>query len=271
MTIRIKANFTSLPETILGTASARFYRRFLLGDRWYPDALADARAGSDQGEGQADILAEFNSGISSWYFGTDGYTPSGKYDFVSLVLHEIAHGLGFSSGIEVEENTSGVLVGKIRLGSPAYPVVYNFFVVNGSGTSILTFTDPSAALFQQLTSDNLFWNGGNGVAGNGGSQPKLYAPTTWDFGSSYTHLDEYTFSAGDLNSLMTPYVNQVEGIHNPGPITLGMLQDMGWTINAAPTFSEGDTTTRSVAENTSADQNIGSVVSSTDADHTTLT
>ena len=270
VTIRINASYTSLAEGSLGGSNPNAYYRLTSGDRLYPAALTDALAGSDQGSGEPDILTQFNSG-ASWYFGTDGYTPSGQFDFVSVVLHEIGHGLSLVSGAGVDENTSGVMVGKIRRGSPtSYPAVYEFFVVNGSGTSILTFTDPSAALFQQLTGDDLFWNGTNGVAGNGGSQPKLYAPTPWDPGSSYLHLDEMAFPPGDPNSLMTPHVFQSEGIHNPGPIALGMLADMGWTINAAPTFTEGETATRSIAENTSADQNIGSAVSATDADHTTL-
>ncbi len=41
--------------------------------------------------------------------------------------------------------------------------------------------------------------------------------------------------------------------------------------NRAPVFSEGSTTTRSVAENTGANSNIGTVVTATDADNDTLT
>ena len=41
--------------------------------------------------------------------------------------------------------------------------------------------------------------------------------------------------------------------------------------NSAPVFSDGSSTTRSIAENTAADVNIGSVVSATDVDDDTLT
>ena len=41
--------------------------------------------------------------------------------------------------------------------------------------------------------------------------------------------------------------------------------------NRAPAFTDGDTTTRSVAENTAAGQNIGTPVAATDADDDTLT
>ena len=41
--------------------------------------------------------------------------------------------------------------------------------------------------------------------------------------------------------------------------------------NRAPEFTEGDSTTRSVAENTAADTNIGTAITATDADNDTLT
>ncbi len=51
---------------------------------------------------------------------------------------------------------------------------------------------------------------------------------SFQIGSSYVHLDENTYPAGDLNSLMTPTLGFAEVIHTPGPITLGTLTDMGW-------------------------------------------
>ncbi len=95
----------------------------------------------------------------------------------------------------------------------------------------------------------------------------LFAPTWWIQGSSYVHLDEETFQSGDPNSLMTPYFDRAEAIHNPGSIALGILNDMGWTINKAPVFVE-DSTTRSVTENTAADVDIGGAVTATDANNT---
>lgn len=71
---------------------------------WYHSALTDALAGEDAGEGAADIQSQFNGKMgspgclegSSWYFGLDGKTPSGQINFLNVVLHEMAHGLGFS-------------------------------------------------------------------------------------------------------------------------------------------------------------------------------
>ena len=49
------------------------------------------------------------------------------------------------------------------------------------------------------------------------------------------------------------------------------VRDMDGTNNTAPVFTDGTTTTRSVAERTAPGTNIGSVVAATDADNDTLT
>ena len=234
VTIRVDARFVDLGGVNdgvidLGSASARM--KLGPNNKWYAEALADKLAGADLDNSRADIRAGFNShSDANWYFGTDGNTPSGKMDFVSIVLHELGHGLGFLAMGEPVGN-----LGTVR--SNLYPGIYDTFVENGAGTDLTdttSFPDPSAALLGQLISGNLFWNGAKGVAGYGGNRPKLYAPNPWNNGSSYIHLDENTFWQGNMNSLMTPFFRTAEAIHNPGPITLGMLEDMGWTITPPP-------------------------------------
>ena len=263
VTIRIDATFANLEPGTLGQAGPNYV--IPSREMYFADALADKRAGQDVGNGRIDIEAEFNSNEQIWYFGTDGNTPSGKYDFVSAVLHEIGHGLGITSARRIIETFSG-LEGALRIGEGHFPTVYDTFVVNGAGTVITNFADPSTTLLEQFTGNRLYWNGSNGKLANSGTRPKLFAPTWWIQGSSYVHLDEETYRSGDLNSLMTPYFDRAEAIHNPGPIALGILEDMGWTINEAPKFAD-DSTTRSVAENTAADVDIGSAVTAADANN----
>ena len=239
VTIRIDARFIDLGGTnsagniILGGAGSNGIRR--VQGKWCAQALADKLEGRDLGNGAADIITKFNShSDANWYFGTDRNTPSGQTDFVTTVLHELGHGLGFAGlGKPVSDRIGIVRTGTVRRGD--YPGIYDSFVENGAGTDLTTFPDPSAALLAQLTGGNLFWNGTKGVAANGGTRPKLYAPNSWKRGTSYSHLDEDEFGgAGNLNSLMTPSIGTAEAIHNPGPITLGMFEDMGWTINSSP-------------------------------------
>ena len=283
--IRIDATFTDFRgyedgRIILGGARPAGWQSPTSLDIWFVDALADKRAGRDLEIGEPDIITRFNSHEDvNWYFGTDGDTPAGKMDFVSAVLHEIAHGLGFSSFAK-EEDFSTVSIGRfspsvgrgeLRSGNPTLPQIYDFFVVNGSGIAITSFPDPSTNLLDQFTSNNLFWNGGKAVEANGGARPQLFAPSKWYQGSSYTHLDEATFPPGDVNSLMTPDFDRQESIHDPGPITLGMFEDIGWTINSAPMFVDGSTTTRTVAEDAGAGVDIGSPVVATDTNNDPLT
>ncbi len=275
--IRIDASFTDLGgfegETIiLGGARPAGWKAPGSLDLWFPEALADMRADRDLTAGEPDIITRFNSHAdANWYFGTDGNTPAGKTDFVSTVLHEIAHGLGFFSFASVEEGsiyglTSSSGRGKLRDGNPDLPYIYDFFVENGSKKTIISFPDPSFALENQLTSNDLFWNGKKGVEANAGILPHLYAPSSWSQGSSYTHLDEMTFPAGDANALMTPYLANQEAIHDPGPVALGMLEDIGWTINNAPVFIDGSSTTR-----TMVNRSIRNPVAAADADNDALT
>ena len=240
------------------------------GDRlWIAFALADKIAGRDLGGGKEDIIVRFNSNEEvGWYFGTDTNTPSGKYDFVSVVLHEIGHGLGITSTSRMIEAGFFSIEGALRSGPShaRFPEAYDAYVVDGAGTEITDFQDPSTALREQFTGNSLYWNGSKGKRANNGTRPMLFAPTWWIQGSSYVHLDEETFQSGDPNSLMTPYFDRAEAIHNPGSIALGILDDMGWAINKAPVFAD-DSTTRSVAENTAADVDIGSAVTAADANN----
>jgi len=63
---------------------------------------------------------------------------------------------------------------------------------------------------------------------------RLYAPAAFQDGSSYSHLDEGTYLRGNPNALMTPALSSGEAVHDPGPIALGMLSDMGWAVPGMP-------------------------------------
>jgi hypothetical protein len=226
--IRINATWKNLGSGILGSAGATFLFRDFSGaprsNTYYPVALANKLAGFDIDPANGDITANFNSTFPSWYYGTDGNTPLGSYDLMTVVMHEIGHGLGFSGSATVSSGSG-------RWGNSGIPSVYDHFIVNGSSQAIINtalFANPSVALGNQLTSDNLFFNGPYAIAA-AGERPKLYIPTPWEQGSSYSHLDETYYPAGDPNSLMTPALGPGESILDPGPITLGIFRDIGWS------------------------------------------
>ncbi len=218
VTIRIDATWTSLEPGVLGSAGAN--NLWSDGTSIFPDALADALTGSDNGGGDFDIIARFNSDLPSWYLGTDGNPPSGRFDLVTVVLHEIGHGLGFFGGMFFDSG-----VGDWGF---SVPVIYDQFTENLAGTRLVNMPHPSTALGNALRSGNVFFNGTMAVAANGGTRPELYAPSLWQSGSSYSHLDENVYSPGHPSSLMTPSLDPAEAIHDPGPVTLCLFKDIGW-------------------------------------------
>ena len=169
---------------ILGGAGAmKAHKNFGHGKPgvWYSDAIADKLSGIDQNPDHPDILAEFNSNID-FYFGMDGNTPANRFDFVTLVLHGLIHGIGF-----VGQDSYDVSTGEGSIRSEGVPSIYDLFVVNGSGREIISFNDPSVALGRLMTGGELFWNGVSGKVRNAGSLPKLYVPTLWEEAASYSH------------------------------------------------------------------------------------
>jgi len=203
------------------------------GTSYYADALADSLDGRDNDPGYVDIDASFNSQATQIYYGTDGNTPPGYIDFESVVLHELGHGLGFSGSSSYTSgsgnfdclNANGPLCR-----DPGGYEAYDTYLQSSTGANLTTLTDGSTALGSAYTDPNgVWWSGANGTSANGGTRVKLYAPATWSDGSSIAHMDEDAYS-GD-NALMTPYLNNDEVIHTPGPIVLAVMRDLGWTTS----------------------------------------
>ncbi|MBU1748896.1 MAG: hypothetical protein KKA73_14500, partial [Chloroflexi bacterium] len=236
VTITIHACWADLAEGVLGYGgSDNYYGGFVgapVANTWYSSALANALYGSDHDPARPDMHLAYNKDlddISAWYYGTDGNPSGSQADFVSVVLHEIAHGLGFSGSMRVDAGQGGW-----GLGTP-YPVSYDRFAEDGSGNALLNTTvypNPSSALATALTGGNIWFDGSHANVANGGGRVKLYAPPTWSSGSSYSHLDEIFNSTP--NALMTFSLDPGEANHNPGTVAMGILEDVGWTTSSPP-------------------------------------
>ncbi|MCS6802537.1 MAG: hypothetical protein NZ773_11445 [Dehalococcoidia bacterium] len=231
--ITVEATFTGgfEPGALAAAGASAYFANFPgapRGQTFYPAALANHFASRDLDPTRVDIVVRFNAEYRDWYFGIDGRTPADKIDFVTVVLHELAHGLGFAGSVRQYEGVIGY-----GFGVNEWPAIYDRFTQNGAGQPILSFPNRSPALAAQVTSNNVFFSAPATNAANGGAPAKLYAPNPWQPGSSYSHLDEATYGRGNPNALMTPAIGRGEAIHNPGPIALGMLTDMGWTTSAS--------------------------------------
>ena len=232
--IRIVANFTPLGPNVLGSAGATVSCQTPFGaaNTLYPAALADKINGSGfcaaSFGATSEITANFNSNFTDWEFNTAGIGEPGKYSFMTAVLHEVGHGLGFLGGL-----TSSGGVG--TLGS-SLPYIYDRFSISGTGTALLNIARPSAALHAQLTSNNTFWSTPSGrklETHNMTAQYGVASDNGWLPGSSYSHLDDTVYS-GTPNGLMTFQLNANESYTNVGPAVREVLTDEGWSVNATP-------------------------------------
>jgi hypothetical protein len=232
--ITINACWASLSSTsTLGYSGGGLsYRNFTGAPRantWYRASLANALAGSDRDATKFDMHITYNSNFS-WYYGTDGMTPSTQHDLMSVVLHEIGHGLNFSGSMTYSGGTGSWGYGT------SYPDIYDTFIKDGSGNSLtetMVYGNPSTALGTALTGGDIWFHGSNAMAANGGQRVKMYAPATWSGGSSYSHMDYATFN-NTANQLMVYAISAGEAIHDPGPVATGLLKDLGWPVGAGP-------------------------------------
>ena len=185
-------------------------------DLWYSSAMANAAAGKDLDPANPEITIRINSTIgSNLYLGTDGNCPNGLYDLESIIIHELAHGLGFISNDEV----------LFSYGSIQQPTPFDAYAQLPNGSRLSDLPSPSVDLAAALTS-TLVWSGAKAIAANNGIKPLLYTPSVYSAGSSVSHLDEAQFPKGDPNALMTPIMAPGEVFRAPGPLVIAMFQDM---------------------------------------------
>jgi len=194
------SNFTGAPDASL----------------WYPSALANALAGKDLDGDNPEMIITVNS-LANWYRGNGSGPSKSEYDLQSVILHEMAHGLGFLSTDSYDDF--------FGYGSIDQPTAYDAYVQTGDGRRLSDLPSPSLELGEALTS-KLVWSGPLGIAANGGVKPLLYTPKVYEDGSSISHLDEATFSSAGPDAVMSPNLDAGEIFHEPGPLLLAMMQDL---------------------------------------------
>jgi cysteine-rich repeat protein len=205
-----------------------------LANTWYPVALANRFAGVDLDPGVPDIGATFNSTFGAgcafpvgFYYGLDA-NPGGDTDFVSVVLHELGHGLGFLTFVDRNPN-SPTFGGKFNGRDDTYMV---HLEDHSSGLGWPAMTDAQRATSMTDTAD-LHWVGPTVVAAGGflsagrhaSGHVQMYAPNPIEGGSSISHWD----TALTPNQLMEP--SYTGPIHDPS-LSAALMADLGWGLIA---------------------------------------
>lgn len=249
--VKVTVHFQLLTPGLLGITFPNGIKNFAgapLEDIWYPTALANSIAATELNAGDADMEIYLNS-TAAWYFGLDGEVPAGKYDLVTIALHEMGHGLGIISladkisaegsfGLITAEMFSPLTTSFTWPDLDTLPSIFDTYLEDGAGTKLITYTYPSSELGLVFTGNDVWYNSPSSIVANGGERVKMYAPSVYALGSSITHLDESTFPAGSPNELMTPNGTPGNANQEPGGIVLGILQDIGWTVDLPMAVNE---------------------------------
>ena len=227
--IEIEANFDSLEDSdALAVASPSTW--FCSTTVCAPVGLVNQLVDEDRKPDDPDIETTFSSS-DDWYFGLDGQPGEDQHDFVSVALHEIAHALGFADSFRIDESTEEAEYG---LGDDNIPAIFDSRIFDTEINRLVDeeeYTNPSTKLAEAITGITLFWGGLKTLTANGGLYPVLlWAPEEYDSRSSVAHLNEYAYPPGTPNALMTPERSSGQASHEPGPLMLAMLDDIGWTI-----------------------------------------
>ena len=200
------------------------------------EALANALAGFDLDPTSDDIGATFSSAVNgtpgclgglNWYYGLDGNPPVNTLDFVTVVLHELAHGLGFQTFIDLD--TGDKLLG--------FNDTYLLHLEHqGATPALLSAMSNSQRQAAVIDDPNLHWIGPNVLAeataipltaGFPGGHVQVNAPNPVVLGSSVSHFSPALVP----DQLMEP--SYTDANHDLG-LALQLMQDIGWPL--APQF-----------------------------------
>jgi hypothetical protein len=230
--------FCSPGGAVLGSAGANNAVRddpsLPLAGTWYLIALANKLAGSDFDPPGSDIGATFNSDIDnndSCLFGTNWYYdvvagagPVNTISFFDVVLHEIGHGIGVQTFVNLSNGQK--LAG--------FDDIYMTFLEDhnlGGGTLWPPMSD-AQRLASSIDGPNTHFTGpavqaivdtGCLTGGVNGGHAMVYAPNPVQGGSSISHWDTSVDRNG-TSEIMEPFATTGMAFL----LTFELLEDIGW-------------------------------------------
>lgn len=178
-----------------------------------------ATTGIDPSGSFPDATAQVNFG-HNWNSGL-GTPASNQFDLFTVLLHEVTHAMGFLSLM----NSTGASA----IGTNVYSV-YDSFLERQNGTRLFPSGPTFVGNSSDLTTGRVFFDGPNTLAFNNGNRSEMYTPNTFSSGSSISHLDGSMHPTAVMNPSVAPGVTK--RVYSSQD--LGVLADIGWTLNAVP-------------------------------------
>jgi hypothetical protein len=150
---------TATSATLGSTSSNSSHRDFTgapFPGTWYQQSLANKLFGSDLNTAATDFSTTFNSNLNGspsclggegWYYGTDGNEGT-NIELLSVVLHEMAHGLGFAT---LTNGNTGAF-------SSGFPTAFDHFLYDDSLGNFWTSLTQAQRGVSGKSQKNLVWN-----------------------------------------------------------------------------------------------------------------
>src|SRR5262249_45450951 len=156
-----------------------------------------------------------------WYYGFDNNHGS-DVDLVTVLLHEFAHGLGFTTF--TDEQTGALAQG--------FPSVFDKFLRDDSTGKVWSDMTTAERAASAINTGNLVWAGPQVVAGVPGlltdgadssNRVKMYTPNPFEGGSSVSHFDR----TATPNLLMEPFISSslTHSLADSNDLTFALLRD----------------------------------------------
>ncbi len=191
-------------------------------------AIGNGVGGNASGlDGYIELDSNFN-----WDYNHDGNTQGSKFDFVTVISHEIGHILGFTSGLDIYDqtehsNTSEILpmamdMFKYSTNSSAQGAIdfgfnESYFSVDGGITPLTTDLD------------------GNGITGDWYEQARHAEGIDTAIGGDGYQASHWLHSLSTPRGLMDPKLKK--GTEEDIDIfDLTVLDYIGWDVNYNPTY-----------------------------------
>ncbi len=238
VSIQVRSQFDPLTCTptsaVLGSAGATTvhgnFANHQFFNTYYHQALANKQSGVDQNAAEPDINATFNSNVNGsagclggqrFYLGLNNTTPANTTNLLVVLLHEMGHGLGFST---FANGSTGALIGGL-------PDVYTTFMFDRTQNMYWNAMTDAQRQASAIDTNDVLWDGSNVkiasgslTAGRDGltGRVELFTPNPFQSGSSVSHFSTAAFA--DL--LMEPSIN----LNLPINLDLSrqQMRDIGW-------------------------------------------